>query len=181
MHACAHAELYAAAKSRADRGAAAGQPDEQAEARVAGYQTRTDRRANNEEYSRCEFAATYATVNRVTAIPATYVPLASTQDEKQIERWAKTLEAPGGMAEVNRDINTIERSFSDDRDAHRRELGRERRAEREHQRAEGAPSDDERTPVSPGGDPTVQAPAARPAGEGDAPAAPERSPDAPER
>ena len=47
VHACSHAELYMAAKGRADRAAAAGRPDEEAEARVAAYQTRTDRRANN--------------------------------------------------------------------------------------------------------------------------------------
>ena len=39
-----------------------GRPDEQAEARVAACQARSDRRANNEDYSRYEFAATHATV-----------------------------------------------------------------------------------------------------------------------
>ena len=78
------------------------------------------------------------------------------------------------MAEINRDINTIERSFSDDRATHRRELVRERRAE-------AGPGEDGRKPATRGGDPTVQAPAARPAGDGEAPAAPERAQDQSER
>ena len=181
VHACAHAELYAAAKSRADRAAESGIPDEQAEARVAAYHMRSDRRANNEEYSRCELAATYATVNRVTAIPATYVPPASTTDEKQVERWSQTLAQPGGMASVSRDINTIEASFSADRDTRRGDLARERRAERDQQRAEEHRSDVERKAVSPGGDPAVVLPAARPAPASPTPDAPDRAPEQPER
>ena len=181
VHAASHAELYTAAKSRADRSAESGRTDEEAETRVAAYQTRHDSRANNEEYSRCELAATYATVNRVTAIPATYVPPASTGDEKQMERWAKTLEEPGGMAKVNRDINTVERSFSDDRDTYRRERAQERRAERNQQRAEGSPADAERKPVTPGGDPAVQTPAARPASDAETPAAQAREQEQPAR
>ena len=114
-----------------DRGRPAWRPTKQSPAQCA----------KSEEFSKAELAATHAAVNRTTAMPAVYVPPASTESEDQREFWAQTLEARGGMAAVSRDITTVERGFSDDRSEVQRrdrQLAREKREqERAAQRGQG--------------------------------------------
>ena len=131
--AASHAQLYTSAKQAADRGVKQGVPNEAAQARVDAYEQPPAKRAASEEYSKAELAATYATVNRVTAMPATYDPPASTRDPVQTERWAAQMEKPGGMAEVSRDIVTVEKGFTDDRSAVQDAARKERAQERQQQ------------------------------------------------
>ena len=74
-----------------------------------------------------KLAASYATVNRTTAIPAVYVPPSAAMDPENRERWAKTLETRGGMGEIHQDIKGCERSFEADRENTRAAAQRERR------------------------------------------------------
>ena len=131
--AASHAQLYTSAKQAADRGMEQGVPNQAAEARVAAYQLSPSKRAGSEEYSKAELAATYATVNKVTSMPATYDPPPSTSDAVQTERWASQMEKPGGMSEVARDIVSVEKGFSDDRTAVQGEARKERAQERQAQ------------------------------------------------
>ena len=141
MHAASHAQLHQDAANRAARATAAGHTDEAAAARVAAYKQSPAQCAKSEEFSKADLAATHAAVNRTTAMPAVYVPPASTESEDQREFWAQTLEARGGMAAVSRDITTVERGFSDDRSEVQRrdrQLAREKREqERAAQRGRG--------------------------------------------
>ena len=141
VHAASHAQLHQDAANRAARATAAGHTDEAAEARVAAYKQSPAQCAKSEEFSKADLAATHAAVNRTTAMPAVYVPPASTESEDQREFWAQTLEARGGMAAVSRDITTVERGFSDDRSEVQRrdrQLAREKREqERVAQRGQG--------------------------------------------
>ena len=126
-------------------------------------------RAGSEEFSKADLAATYATLNRTTAIPAVYVPPAQTQEPENVERWAKTMEAPGGMSKVSQDITDIEQGFSDDRKETLRigkELTREatqlKRAEARQGPVPGvpvpaAPAAPEPKPTRVGGDPELGA------------------------
>jgi len=163
-NAASHAHLYTAAKGRADLAAEHGDVDEPAQARVAMYEGRVNTRtANNEEWAKAELAATYATINKVTSMPATYVPPPSTQDEAYQGKWADRLESPGGMAEVSRDVTTVEQGFSDDR-AQMRQLARaqacEDRLQQQARDDAGVPGEGD---LKPGGDPSVTPPQARPA------------------
>lgn len=170
MQACAHSQLYSAAASRVAGAAEAGQKDQAAEDRVAAYTAPLNTRAASEEYSKAELAATYATLNRVTAVPAVYVPPTSTQDPGTKERWAKTLETRGGMASVSHDISSAERGFVDDRDASTaiaRQQSREARQQERAQQRQGPipgvtpPEGPEPKPLQVGGDPAVGTPPAR--------------------
>ena len=172
VHAACHAHLYTDAVERAGRATKAGHTDEVAEARVAMYKEPPAQRAKSPEFSNAELAATHAAVNRTTAMPAEYTPPASAQNEKTREQWAQTLEARGGMSAVSRDVTTVERGFSADRDEGQRGRARERRAEREKERlaergqgvqAHAGPAD---KPITPGGDPSVRNPPSRGGGPG---------------
>ena len=70
-HAAAHAHLYDAAQRAAALGVEQGVPDQAAEARVKAYELEPEQRAVSAEYSKADLAATYATLNRVTAMSAT--------------------------------------------------------------------------------------------------------------
>ena len=143
--------------------------DEAGQERVPAYEAPRNTHAKSEEFAPCELAATHATVNRVTAMPATYAPPPSARDQATAERWAAQYEKPGGVAEVSRDINAVEQSFSNDRSEvqalDRAERQQQRQSERQVEQQAGL----EQKPAQPGGDPTVAAPAARPAaGAGEA-------------
>ncbi len=113
----------------------------------------------------------YATVNRVTAIPATYVPAPTARNEAVAERWAAQMEKPGGMAEVSRDITSVEMAYRADRVSTQREMRKERTEERnQEQQQTQQQSIAGHKPVQPGGDPAVGTPAARPAPGAAAPA-----------
>ena len=204
VRACAHAELYAQAKGRADR-------DEEAQVRVDAYSLPFDERENNPEYSRCELAATYAAMDRVTGMPASYVPPASTRAETHTQNWASTLENLDGVKALSRDLHIIEGSLNDDRelrardfaparravrdmvpavapprerpdrDPDRRDVGPESRADRDQQSPAVQPGQVARKPVSPGGDSTVALPAARPVAPSTTSRAPGRSEERPQR
>ena len=92
------------------------------------YKAPLNTRTKSVEFQKLELVASYATVNRTTAIPAVYVPPAAAQRPANRERWAKTLETPGGMGAVNQDIKVCERAFEGDRDTTRAAAQRERRA-----------------------------------------------------
>ena len=115
VQAVSHSQLYSAAVADVGRATEAGRVDQAAVDRVAAYEAPVETRAGSEEFSKADLAATYATLNRTTAIPAVYVPPAQTQEPENVERWAKTMEAPGGMSKVSQDITDIEQGFSDDR------------------------------------------------------------------
>ena len=179
VHACSHSQLYSAAAGRVAAANEAGHTDQAAQDRVAAYKAPLKTREGSEEYGKAELAATYATLNRVTAIPAEYVPPPSTQDPATQERWAQTLETRGGMAEVSHDITSAERGFSNDRDETQRLARQVAREAREQERAvqrqgpvPGAPEGPEgpeQKPLQVGGDPTVGA--APPRGGSTTPAA----------
>ena len=115
VQAVSHSQLHSAAVADVGRATEAGRVDQAAVDRVAAYEAPVETRAGSEEFSKADLAATYATLNRTTAIPAVYVPPAQTQEPENVERWAKTMEAPGGMSKVSQDITDIEQGFSDDR------------------------------------------------------------------
>ena len=115
VQAVSHSQLHSAAVADVGRATEAGRVDQAAVDRVAAYEAPVETRAGSEEFSKADLAATYATLNRTTAIPAVYVPPAQTQEPENVERWAKTMEAPGGMSKVSQDITGIEQGFSDDR------------------------------------------------------------------
>ena len=176
VHAACHAHLYKEAVDRAGRATAAGHTDEAAEARVAAYQLPAAQRAKSDDFARADLAATYAAVNRTTAMPAEYTPPASTQSAETREKWAQTLEARGGMSAVSRDITNVERTFDSNRQELSKQLTRERAEEREKARAaeqghgrqpqaqaQAGPAD---KPITPGGDPSVAAPPNRGGGPG---------------
>ena len=77
---CPHSQLYAAAATRIAVATEAGHKDPAAEDGVPACKAPLKSRDASEEYGRAELAATYATLNRVTQIPAVYVPPPSTQD-----------------------------------------------------------------------------------------------------
>ena len=70
VHAPCHAHLHKAAVGRAECATAAGHTDEAVEARVAAYNLKPSERAKSDEFSKADLAATYAAVNRTTAMPA---------------------------------------------------------------------------------------------------------------
>ena len=92
-------------------------------------------REGSAEFSKADLAATYATINRVTAMPAVYVPPPQTQDPATQERWAQVLEAPGGMAEISQDITRAEMGFTNDRKETQSIASAERRQERQERAA----------------------------------------------
>ena len=147
MHAASHAQLHQDAANRAARATAAGHTDEAAAARVAAYKQSPAQCAKSEEFSKADLAATHAAVNRTTAMPAVYVPPASTESEDQSEFWAQTLEARGGMAAVSRDITTVERGFSDDRSEVQRRDRQLAREKREQERGGGQRGQGRRMPL----------------------------------
>ena len=166
VHACSHSQLYSASAGRVAAATEAGHTAQAAQDRVAAYKAPLKTREGSEEYGRAELAATYATLNRVTAMPAEYVPPPSTQDPDTQERWAKTLETLGGMAEVSHNITTAERGFKDDRDdtiSIARQAAREAREQERAQQRQGpvpgapAPEGPEPKPLQVGGDPAVGA------------------------
>ena len=150
-----------------------GQPTIRIATRSTSYNLKPSERANSDEFSKADLAATYAALNRTTAMPAEYEPPASTQSAEQRGKWAETLEARGGMAAVSRDITTVERGFSDDRSEMQRTLARARREEREkerhaergHAQTQAGPAGPDDKPITPGGDPSVPAPPSRGGGQ----------------
>ena len=93
-------------------------------------------------------------------MPATYVPPASANDPDFAEAWAQKLDSPGGMADISRDIKTVEMSFDNDRSTLQSQDRAERRAEREQQRARASgeqPSGLGEDDLQPGGNPAVAA------------------------
>ena len=180
IQACSHANLHADAQKRVDRAKEAGQQDQTAESRVAAYKAPLNTRDASDDYSKLELAASYATLNRVTAIPGVYVPPPSTQDSAQKEKWAKTLEAPGGMAEVHHTITAAERSFGNDRKqtqqisrAHAREERDQARAEERQSGIAGPDQPSAERTVAPGADPPPKA--IQPGGDPAVGAAPPRA------
>ncbi len=166
VHAVSHSQLYSAAVADVGRAAAAGRVDQEGVDRVSAYEAPVETRAGSEEFSKADLAATYATLNRTTAIPAVYVPPAQTQDPENVERWAKTMEAPGGMSKVSQDITDIEQGFANDRQETMRiarDLAREalqqKRAEARQGPVPGVPTPaaPEPKPTRAGGDPQIGA------------------------
>ena len=166
VHAVSHSQLHSAAVADVGRGTEAGRVDQEAVDRVAAYEAPVETRASSEEYSKADLAATYATLNRTTAIPAVYVPPAQTQDPENVERWAKTMEAPGGMSKVSQDITDIEQGFMADRKETQRiardlarEAGQLKRAEARQGPIPGGPTPaaPEPKPTRVGGDPELGA------------------------
>ena len=92
VQAVSHSQLHSAAVADVGRATDAGRVDQAADDRVAAYEAPVETRASSEEFSKADLAASYATLNRTTAIPAVYVPPAQTQDPENVERWAKTME-----------------------------------------------------------------------------------------
>ena len=90
------------------------------------YEAPRNTRTKSDEWAKAELAASYATMNRTTAIPATYVPPESASDPAIAEKWAKQLETPGGMAEVSRDITSVELAYKSDRTETQREMRKHR-------------------------------------------------------
>ena len=164
LQAVSHAHLYSQAKTQVNEAAERGDTNEPAQARVAAYEANRNTRKNSEEFQKAELAASYATVNRVTAIPATYVPPPTARNEAVAERWAAQMEKPGGMAEVSRDITSVEMAYRSDRVSTQREMRKERTEERnQEQQQTQQQTIAGHKPVQPGGDPEVGTPAARPA------------------
>ena len=153
LKAVAHAHIYSAAKTQVAQATERGEVNEPAQARVAAYEAPRPTRAKSEEFQKAELAASYATVNRVTAIPATYVAPVTATVPETCERWAQQLEKPGGMAEVSRDITSVEVSFKTDRDSTNREMRQERTQERNQAQQEEQQAAHAQKPVQPGGDP----------------------------
>ena len=110
-------------------------------------------------------------LNKVTSIPATYVPPPSANDPAYATAWAEKIEAPGGMVDISRDIKTVEMTFDNDRSTLQRNDREARSKEREQQQAResgeqpGAPGDAApgKGELQAGGDPGVAAPPSRPA------------------
>ena len=130
---------------------------------AAVYEAPRNTREKSDEWAKAELAASYATINRTTAIPATYVPPVSATNPDMAEKWAKQLETPGGMAEVSRDITSVELAYKADRTETQREMRQERTQQRNEQRQQETQQAHGHKPVQPGGDPGVETPAARPA------------------
>ena len=108
LQAVSHAHLYTQAKAQVEQATGRGEVDEKAQARVAMYEAPRNTREKSDEWAKAELAASYATMNRTTAIPATYVPAESAANPAIAEKWAQQLETQGGMAEVSRDITSVE-------------------------------------------------------------------------
>ena len=169
VQAVSHSQLHSAAVADVGRATEAGRVDQAAVDRVAAYEAPVETRAGSEEFSKADLAATYATLNRTTAIPAVYVPPAQTQEPENVERWAKTMEAPGGMSKVSQDITDIEQGFSDDRQETlriARDLAREATQQKRAEARQGpvpgvpvaaAPATPEPKPTRVGGDPELGA------------------------
>ena len=169
VQAVSHSQLHSAAVADVGRATEAGRVDQAAVDRVAAYEAPVETRAGSEEFSKADLAATYATLNRTTAIPAVYVPPAQTQEPENVERWAKTMEAPGGMSKVSQDITDIEQGFSDDRQETlriARDVAREAAQQKQAEARQGpvpgvpvaaAPETPEPKPTRVGGDPELGA------------------------
>ena len=67
------------------------------------------------------------------------------------------------MAEVSRDITSVELAYKSDRTETQREMRKERTRQRNEQRQQETQEAHGHKPVQPGGDPAVETPAARPA------------------
>ena len=163
LQAVSHAHLYTQAKAQVEQATGRGEVDEKAQARVAMYEAPRNTREKSDEWAKAELAASYATMNRTTAIPATYVPPESAANPAIAEKWAQQLETQGGMAEVSRDITSVELAYKGDRTETQREMRQERTQQRNEQRQQETQEAHAHKPVQPGGDPGVETPAARPA------------------
>ena len=141
--ATAHAHLYREAHARAADAEARNEVDQAAEDRIEAYKLAESKRPYSAEFARAELAATYAGMTEVTGHCATYVPPASTHHKKMVETWAQTLEAPGGLAAVGRDVQSCESYFN------ARRVSQERNREQQRDRAP-ARVDEQGNPV-PGG------------------------------
>ena len=166
VQAVSHSQLHSAAVADVGRATDAGRVDQAAADRVAAYEAPVETRASSEEFSKADLAASYATLNRTTAIPAVYVPPAQTQDPENVERWAQTMEAPGGMSKVSQDVTAIEQGYAGDRRETTKNAREQTREANQQARAEerqgpvpgvGTPAVPEPKPTRVGGDPQVGA------------------------
>ena len=169
--AVAHAHLGATAQRIAARGREeGGTPNPEAEARVKAYQLPPSKRESSPAYQDAELVATYAAVDTVTGLDLEFRPPESLQNDKKIERWANTLETPGGFADVGRQVGHASIAA-----AQRPPRAQANPAERGHARvAPGMAASDiaaraasaARQEMRTGGDPSIRQPDARPAAPG---------------
>ena len=185
--ALAHANLAIGAQRIAAAGQKAGVPNEAAEDRLKAYAMPPSKQASSEAYAKADLVAHTVAVHTVTALALEYRPPAATTHQSKIESWAKTLESPGGYADVSRQATAVTRR-QDDLKAPPKDSGtpaaRFPTRGRVSESTPGRPADDvgaraatdARREMRAGGDPSVPQPAQRPSAPAGAttPATPEK-------
>ena len=185
--ALAHANLAIGAQRIAAAGQTAGTPNEAAEDRLKAYAMPPSKQASSEAYAKADLVAHTVAVHTVTALALEYRPPAATTHKSKIESWAKTLESPGGYADISRQVTAVTKR-QDDLKAPRQDSGtpadRFPTRGRVAESTPGRSADDigaraataARREMRAGGDPSVGAPAQRPEAPGGAttPATPEK-------
>ena len=88
------------------------QPPSQVVQRVAAHAAERPSYLDQAHLDRASLVASYAALNAVTAMGATYAPGPEAQDDRVRSAWARELHRIGGMEDLSRELTQIERGMA---------------------------------------------------------------------
>ena len=88
------------------------QPPSQVVQRVAAHAAERPSYLDQAHLDRASLVASYAALNAVTAMGATYTPGPEAQDDRVRSAWARELHRIGGMEDLSRELTQIERGMA---------------------------------------------------------------------